>query len=67
MTMELWLHAFPAPLQIRDVAKAAEDGGWGGLAVVDTQNLSGECFVALALAATRDLSGSSSGLPWGIR
>lgn len=50
--MELWLHAFPAPLQIRDVAKAAEDGGWDGLAVVDTQNLSGECFVALALAAT---------------
>ncbi len=50
--MEFWIHAFPATLQIRDVAIEAEQRGWDGLAVVDTQNLSGEAFIALALAAT---------------
>ncbi len=50
--MELWKHAFPTPLQIRDVAAEAEAAGWHGLAVVDSQNLTGDAYVALALAAT---------------
>lgn len=50
--MEFWVHAFPNALQIREAAAETEEGGWDGLAVVDSQNLSGECFVALALAAT---------------
>jgi alkanesulfonate monooxygenase SsuD/methylene tetrahydromethanopterin reductase-like flavin-dependent oxidoreductase (luciferase family) len=33
-------------------ASAAEEAGWDGLSVVDSQNVSGDAFVALALAAT---------------
>ena len=33
-------------------ARIAEEGGWDGLSVVDSQNLSGDSFVALAMAAT---------------
>jgi 5,10-methylenetetrahydromethanopterin reductase len=34
------------------VARQAEEAGWDGLLVVDSQNLSGDPYVALALAAT---------------
>ena len=49
--MELWTHAFSAPRAILHSAKLAEDGGWDGLSVVDSQNLSGDSFIALAQAA----------------
>ena len=49
--MELWTHAFSAPRAIVRSAKLAEEGGWDGLSVVDSQNLSGDAFVALAQAA----------------
>ena len=32
-------------------AVAAEAAGWDGLAIVDSQNLSGDVYVALAMAA----------------
>ena len=50
--MELWTHAYSAPRGIIRSAKMAEDGGWDGISVVDSQNLSGDAFVALAMAAT---------------
>ena len=50
--MELWTQAYSAPRGIMRSAKTAEDGGWGGLSVVDSQNLSGDAFVTLAMAAT---------------
>ena len=50
--MELWTHAYSAPRGIMRTAKIAEDGGWDGISVVDSQNLSGDSFVALAMAAT---------------
>ncbi len=50
--MELWTHAYSAPRGIMKSAKIAEEGGWDGLSVVDSQNLSGDTFVALAMAAT---------------
>ena len=53
--MELWTHAYSAPRGIMQSAKIAEDGGWDGISVVDSQNLSGDAFVALAMAATRRL------------
>jgi 5,10-methylenetetrahydromethanopterin reductase len=34
------------------LAKTAEAAGWDGMAVVDSQNLSGDPYVALAMAAT---------------
>ena len=33
-------------------AREAEEAGWDGLLVVDSQNLSGDPYVALAMAAT---------------
>ncbi len=50
--MELWGTATSAPRGITKAAAEAEAGGWTGLSVVDSQNLSGDVFVALAMAAT---------------
>lgn len=50
--MELWTSAWSAPRGITRYAKIAEEGGWDGLSVVDSQNLSGDPFVVLAMAAT---------------
>ncbi|MEM9682650.1 MAG: LLM class flavin-dependent oxidoreductase [Pseudomonadota bacterium] len=50
--MELWTQAYSAPRGIMKSARIAEDGGWDGISVVDSQNLSGDAFVALAMAAT---------------
>lgn len=49
--MELWTHAYSAPRAIVHNARLAEEGGWDGLSVVDSQNLSGDAFVALTNAA----------------
>ena len=50
--MELWTHAYSAPRGITKAAEAAEAGSWAGISVVDAQNLSGDAFIALAMAAT---------------
>jgi len=50
--MEFWLQTSAAPRRTMRVAEAAEHAGWDGLSVVDSQNMSGDPFVALALAAT---------------
>lgn len=41
-----------APNAAARVAESCEAAGWSGFAVVDSQNLSGDPYVALALAAT---------------
>lgn len=50
--MELWTSGVSAPRGILHVAKDVEAKGWDGLSVVDSQNLSGDPFVALAMAST---------------
>ena len=50
--LELWTTSWSAPRGILRSAKIAEEGGWDGLSVVDSQNLSGDSFVVLAMAAT---------------
>ena len=50
--MELWASGVAAPRGIMRVAKELEEKGWDGLSVVDSQNLSGDSFVSLAMAAT---------------
>lgn len=50
--MEFWTSGFSAPRGIVHVARGAEAQGWDGLSVVDSQNLSGDSFVALTMAAT---------------
>ena len=49
--MQLWTHSLAAPRSIGRTAAAAETAGWDGLCVVDSQNVSGDCFVTLAVAA----------------
>ncbi len=50
--MKLWTLGVASPRGTADYARQAEDAGWHGLLVVDSQNLSGDSYVALAMAAT---------------
>ena len=50
--MELWTLSTSASRRATVAAATAEAAGWDGWAVVDSQNLSGDSYVALALAAT---------------
>jgi len=50
--MELWTLTHSNPQHALNAAKRAEANGWHGLLVVDSQNLAGDSYVALTLAAT---------------
>ncbi len=50
--MEIWTTGVAAPRGAAHVARDLEAGGWDGLLVVDSQNLSGDPYVALTMAAT---------------
>jgi 5,10-methylenetetrahydromethanopterin reductase len=50
-TAEIWTTGIPDPRTVARHSKAAEDAGWDGFAVVDSQNLTADCWVGLALAA----------------
>ena len=49
--VEVWTHGVASPRGIRRIATDLEESGWDGLCVVDSQNLSGDAYVALAIAA----------------
>src|SRR3982074_1303215 len=49
--VEFWLGTFPIPGRIAEIATMAERDGWDGLAFTDSQNLGGDTFAALAIAA----------------
>src|SRR3954469_22508840 len=49
--VEFWLGTFPTVGRAREVAELAEGDGWDGLAFTDSQNLHGDTFAQLALAA----------------
>lgn len=49
--VEIWLGTFVAPGRIVDLAHMCEADGWDGLALTDSQNLGGDTFAALTLAA----------------
>ena len=51
MTCEFWTHWFPIPGQIEAVAEQAEERGFDGLLLADSQNLVGDPFVALGILA----------------
>jgi 5,10-methylenetetrahydromethanopterin reductase len=51
MKLELWTLTTSSPTHAAGAAERAEAAGWSGLGVVDSQNLSGDSYVALALAA----------------
>src|SRR5690349_3912467 len=48
---EIWTTGIPDPRSIARHAKAAEDAGWDGFAVVDSQNLTADSWVGLTVAA----------------
>jgi 5,10-methylenetetrahydromethanopterin reductase len=50
--MELWTTGVASPRGSARTAKQLEEAGWAGFQVVDSQNLSGDPYVALAMAAT---------------
>src|SRR5258708_38871731 len=50
--MDLWTTGVASPRASARAAKQLEDAGWAGFQVVDSQNLSGDPYVALAMAAT---------------
>jgi 5,10-methylenetetrahydromethanopterin reductase len=49
--VDFWLGTFPSPGRIAEIATLAERDGWDGLAFTDSQNLGGDTFAALAIAA----------------
>ncbi|MFT6581616.1 MAG: 5,10-methylenetetrahydromethanopterin reductase [Alphaproteobacteria bacterium] len=50
--MQIWTTGVASPRGIMRVAPQLEEAGWDGLVVVDSQNLSGDPYVSLAMAAT---------------
>ena len=49
--MQLWTTTVASARAAQRVAQEAEAAGWDGMLVVDSQNLSGDPYIALALAA----------------
>jgi 5,10-methylenetetrahydromethanopterin reductase len=49
--VEFWLGTFPTVGRARGAAEMAERQGWDGIAFTDSQNLHGDTFAALAVAA----------------
>lgn len=46
------LHSFPVPRAVAPLATVAEEDGWDGLVLADSQNLVGDPYSELALAAS---------------
>lgn len=61
--MQLWVLGVSSPRRSAGFAEAAEAAGWDGILVVDSQNLSGDPYVALAMASS---STSRLGLGTGV-
>ncbi len=61
--MQFWTLTVSSPQGSAAFAKRAENDGWHGMLVVDSQNLSGDSYVALAAAAT---GSSKLGLATGV-
>jgi 5,10-methylenetetrahydromethanopterin reductase len=51
VTVELWTMGLPEPGRAPFQAELAQLAGWDGITFVDSQNLVGDLFVAIALAA----------------
>ncbi|PON13864.1 hypothetical protein C2W62_32110 [Candidatus Entotheonella serta] len=61
--MQFWTLTVSSPRGSAAFAERAENAGWHGMLVVDSQNLSGDSYVALAAAAT---GSSKLGLATGV-
>jgi len=45
--MKFWTLTRRSPMRAARAAERAEAAGWDGVLVVDSQNLAGDCYVAL--------------------
>jgi 5,10-methylenetetrahydromethanopterin reductase len=50
--VEVWTNSAGLPSAVARRAERAEASGYDGVTTVDSQNLSGDCYIALAMAAT---------------
>jgi len=50
--MEIWITGVASPRASARTARQLEEAGWDGFLVVDSQNLSGDPYVSLAMAAS---------------
>ncbi len=53
MTIEFWTNGAGMPSAFARRAQRAETSGYDGITIVDSQNLSGDCYVGLAAAAAQ--------------
>ena len=49
--VEVWTNSAGMPSQVARRAERAEASGYDGMTMVDSQNLSGDCYIALAMAS----------------
>ena len=49
--VEFWTAIFPIPGSLEQFARVAEESGFDGIGVTDTQNLAGDPYCALCVAA----------------
>jgi 5,10-methylenetetrahydromethanopterin reductase len=50
--VEIWTNSAGLPSAVARRAETAERAGYDGVTTVDSQNLSGDCYIGLAMAAT---------------
>jgi len=50
--LEIWTNSAGLPSAVARRAERAEASGYDGMTTVDSQNLSGDCYIALAMAST---------------
>jgi len=63
MKLEFWTAMNPSPEHAARFATWAEQVGWDGVAVYDSQNIFADCYVALAIASSATQSlGLSTGV-----
>ena len=53
---EIWAAGAGSPTRIGDMARRAEDEGWDGLALVDSQNLAPDPYVISCINRSIDCS-----------
>jgi 5,10-methylenetetrahydromethanopterin reductase len=51
MTLEMWTPMVAVPGHVAAAARKAEQAGWHGVAITDSQNLAGDVYVAMSVAA----------------
>ena len=65
--IEFWTNGAGMPSAFAQRARRAEANGWDGITIVDSQNLSGDCYVGLAVTAAWRVKGLVTPVPSRMR